>query len=148
MYVRYFSKQYKRTGTLWEGRFKSSIVETENYLLRCYRCIELNPVRAGMVSDSAEYKWSSYQCNALGKQSDLLTPHDEHLKLSKSVEERQKIYRDFFKYQLDKELVTKMNDGTNKGIAIGSESFKQEIEMNFKRRMTPSKMGKPKKVMV
>jgi putative transposase len=59
--------------------------------LRCYRYIELDPVRAGMVSDPAKYKWSSYQCNALGKQSDLLTPHDEYLKLSKNVEERQKI---------------------------------------------------------
>jgi putative transposase len=148
MYVRYFNKQYQRTGTLWEGRFKSSIVETENYLLRCYRYIELNPVRAGMVSDPAEYKWSSYQCNALGKQSDLLTPHDEYLKLSNNVDARQRNYRDLFKYQLDKELVTKINDATNKGLAIGSENFKKEIEMNFKRRMTPSKMGRPKKLMV
>ncbi|MFQ3325291.1 MAG: putative transposase [Pseudomonadales bacterium] len=101
-----------------------------------------------MVSDPAEYKWSSYQCNALGKQSDLLTPYEEHLTLSKSVDERQKIYQDLFKYQLDKELVTKISDATNKGIAIGNESFKQDIEINFKRRMTPSKMGRPKNVMV
>jgi putative transposase len=89
-----------------------------------------------------------FNFNALGKQSDLLTTHDEYLKLSKSVKERQKIYWDLFKYQLDKELVTKINDAANKGMAIGSESFKKEIEMNFKRRMMSSKVGKPKKVMV
>jgi putative transposase len=148
MYVRYFNKQYKRVGTLREGWFKLLIVKTENYLLRCYRYIELNPLRAGMVSGPAEYKWSSYQCNALGKQSDLLTPHDEYLILSKSRDKRQKIYRDLFKYQLDKELVTKINDATNKGMAIGSENFKQAIEMNFNRRMPRSKMGRPNKVMV
>ena len=81
-----------------------------------------------MVSDPAEYKWSSYQCNALGKQSDLLTPHDEYLKLSNNVDERQRNYRDLFKYQLDKELVTKINDATNKGLAIGSENFKKKLK--------------------
>ena len=90
----------------------------------------------------------SKMMQSLGKQSDLLTPHDEYLKLSKNVAERQRNYRHLFKCQLDKELVTKINDATNKGLAIGSENFKQEIEMNFKRRMTPSKMGRPKKVMV
>jgi putative transposase len=148
MYVRYFNKQYKRVGTLRQGWFKLLIVKTENYLLRCYRYIELNPVHAHMVSGPAEYKWSSYQRNALGKQSDLLTPHDEYLILSKSGYKRQKIHQNLFKYQLDKELVTKISDATNKGMAIGSESFKQDIEMNFNRRMTSSKMGRPNKVMV
>jgi putative transposase len=96
-------------------------------------------VRVHMVSGPAEYKWSSYQCNALGKQSDLLTPHDECSTLSKSVDGHQKIYQDLFKYQLDKKLVTKISDGINKGMAIGRENFKQDIEMNFKRRMPPSK---------
>ena len=75
----------------------------------------------------------------MGKQSGLLTPHDEYLTLSKSVDERQKIYHNLFKYQLDKELATKISDVTNKGMAIGSENFKQDIEMNFNRRMPPSK---------
>jgi putative transposase len=92
-----------------------------------------------MVIDPAEYKWSSYQYNALGKQSDLLTPHDEYLTLSKSGDKRQKNHQDLFKYQLDKELVTKISDATNKGMAIGSVNFKQAIEMNFKRRMPLSK---------
>jgi putative transposase len=101
-----------------------------------------------MVIDPAEYKWSSYQYNALGKQSDLLTPHDEYLTMSKNVDEGQKIYQDLFKYQFDKEFVTKISDATNKGMAIGSENFKQDFEMNCKRRMPRSKMARPKKVIV
>ena len=73
--VYYFNKTYQRTGTLWEGRYKSSLVQTEYYLLALYRYIELNPVRAGMVKDPADYSFSSYQINALGKQSNLCTPH-------------------------------------------------------------------------
>jgi putative transposase len=72
-YVRYFNHSYKRTGTLWEGRFKSCLVEDEVYLLHLY--IELNAVRASMVAEPSEYTWSSYQVNALGKVSNLCTPH-------------------------------------------------------------------------
>ena len=81
-YVRYFNYTYKRTGTLWEGRYKSCLVEAETYLLGLYRYIELNPVRAGMVGDPSEYPWSSYQINALGKKSDLCTPHGLYLSLA------------------------------------------------------------------
>ncbi|MCL1045424.1 transposase [Shewanella electrodiphila] len=70
-YVRYFNHTYKRTGTLWEGKFKSCLVQSEDYLIQLYRYIELNPVRANMVTDPAEYPWSSYQINALGKASQL-----------------------------------------------------------------------------
>ncbi|MGJ8680571.1 transposase [Paraglaciecola sp.] len=69
------NRQYHRSGTLWEGRYKSCLVKQENYLLKLYRYIELNPVRAGMVDDPADYTWSSYQCNGLGKKTDLLTPY-------------------------------------------------------------------------
>jgi putative transposase len=74
MYVTYFNRSYKRTGTLWEGRFKSCLVQEETYLMQVYRYIEMNPVRASMVDEPADYFWSSYQCNALGKKSGLLTP--------------------------------------------------------------------------
>lgn len=90
-YVRHYNQRYRRSGTLWEGRFKSCLVQTEDYLLQCYRYIELNPVRAGMVNDPAEYPWSSYRCNALGVESRLLTLHDEYLKLGREPVERQRI---------------------------------------------------------
>jgi len=82
-YVRYFNKKYQRTGTLWEGRFKACLVEDEAYLLQLYRYIELNPVRAGMVAQPADYYWSSYQINALEKSSTLCTPHFLYLALGK-----------------------------------------------------------------
>jgi len=74
-YVRYFNHTYRRTGTLWEGRFKSSLVQSEIYLLQCYRYIELNPVRADMVEEPSVYVWSSYRCNGLGVESELCTSH-------------------------------------------------------------------------
>ena len=78
-YVQYFNRSYRRTGTLWEGRFKSYLAQSEEYLLQCYRYIELNPVRAKMVADPSEYKWSSYRANALGIKTDLCTPHPQYL---------------------------------------------------------------------
>jgi putative transposase len=80
-YVQYFNRRYERSGTLWEGRFRSSLVQSEKYLLQVYQYIELNPVRAGMVNDPSDYSWSSYQINALGKHSQLMTYHPLYLSL-------------------------------------------------------------------
>ncbi|MDC0664106.1 hypothetical protein [Marinobacter sp. SS21] len=77
-YVRYFNHIHCRTGTLWEGRYKSTVVDTDTYLLTLYRYIELNPVRAGMVEHASEYPWSSYQHNAVGKEVQLITPHAQY----------------------------------------------------------------------
>ncbi|WP_232368906.1 transposase [Alteromonas sp. BL110] len=93
MYVRYFNQKYKRTGTLWEGRFTSSLIDSEENLLTVYRYIELNPVRAKMVLDPAEYKWSSYPINALGVKSTLCCARRVYLSLGKTETERMKAYR-------------------------------------------------------
>lgn len=92
-YVRYYNHTYKRTGTLWEGRYKSCLVQTSDYLLHCYRYIELNPVRAGMVNRPEDYVWSSYAANALGREAILRTPHSKYLNLGRTTEERQQAYR-------------------------------------------------------
>ena len=144
MYVRYFNKTYRRSGTLWEGRFKSCLVESERYLLECYRYIELNPVVANMVQDPGDYYWSSYQCNALGKASELLKPHEEYLALGKSTDERLKNYRELFKYHVDEEMITDIRESVNKGMAIGSERFKKQIERTYHRRVVPGKAGRPR----
>lgn len=94
-YVRYFNRKYQRSGTLWEGRFKSCLVQSNVYFLQCQRYIELNPVRAGMVEDPAHYVWSSYQCSALGKAFDLFTPHPEYLGLGNCPSTRMENYRSF-----------------------------------------------------
>ncbi|MCW8942349.1 MAG: transposase [Gammaproteobacteria bacterium] len=143
-YVRYFNREYRRSGTLWEGRFKSSLVQSETYLLRCQRYIELNPVRAGMVTDPAEYTWSSYQCHALGKRVQMSDPHVEYLSLGKTDSIRQDAYRKLFLAHVDDELIKDIRSAVNKGMALGSERFKDEIEGLCNRRVRPGKMGRPR----
>ncbi|WP_193162661.1 transposase [Microbulbifer hainanensis] len=144
MYVRYFNRAYRRSGTLWEGRYKSCLVQSEDYLLRCYRYIELNPVRANMVSDPADYFWSSYTSNALGKKSNLLTPHTEYLRLGQYPKQRRERYRGLFSGHLDHKLTAHISAAVNKGLALGSDRFKEEIERQYRRRVTPAMAGRPR----
>ena len=143
-YVRYFNKEYRRSGTLWEGRFKSSLVQSETYLLQCQRYIELNPVRAGMVADPAQYAWSSYQCHALGRVAKISTPHEEYLALGYTDLIRQSAYRGLFKAHVDEELIVDIRQAVNKGLALGNDRFKNEIERLCGRRVRQAKMGRPK----
>jgi len=147
-YVRYFNYQNHRTGTLWEGRFKSSLVQSEKYLLQCYRYIELNPVRAGMIDDPSEYIWSSYRCNGLGVESEIWTPHEEYLKLGKTKANRLLAYRELFKTHVASEIIDQIRDSVNKGLALGNDRFKCEIESLYDRRLRPAKMGRPKKSLI
>ncbi|BAJ01881.1 transposase [Shewanella violacea] len=142
-YVRYFNFTYNRTGTLWEGRFKSCLVQSEQYLLQVYRYIELNPVRAEMVAEPSAYKWSSYQINALGKASTLCTPHQIYLSLASNPTQRQVNYRALFKHHIDTKLITQIRNATNKGMAIGNDKFKIEIEALTGEPMHSKKRGRP-----
>jgi putative transposase len=142
-YVQYFNHQYRRSGTLWEGRYKSCLVQSESYLLEVYRYIELNPVRAKMVEDPGEYVWSSYQINALGKTSDMCEPHPEYLRLGGTSEERIKNYRALFAHHVEGDLLAEIRSGSNKGMAIGDNRFKDEIEALTGRRLKPKKAGRP-----
>jgi putative transposase len=142
-YVRYFNFSYKRSGTLWEGRFKSCLVQEEGYLLQLYRYIELNPVRAGMVEQPSDYVWSSYQINALGKESALCTPHPLYLALGGDPASRQAGYRDLFKYHVENQLLADIRLATNKGMALGNGRFEVEVASLTGRRMTANKVGRP-----
>ena len=142
-YVQYFNYQYRRTGTLWEGRYKSCLVQEERYLIEVYRYIELNPVRTEMVQDPGGYVWSSYQINALGKSSDLCTPHSEYLRLGNTQDERIKNYRALFSHLVESDLLEEIRSNTNKGMAIGHDRFKDEIEVLTGRRLKPKKAGRP-----
>jgi len=143
-YVRYFNDVNRRTGTLWEGRFKSCVVEPRDYLLSCQRYIELNPVRAHMVGIPSDYPWSSYRPNAIGTISKLLTPHETYLNLGKCDQDRTLEYRNLFTIQIDEVLLKDIRASVNKGLALGSEQFKNEIERLTGRRVTPGRRG-PKK---
>jgi putative transposase len=141
-YVRFYNYTYKLSGTLWEGRFKSCLVQTSDYLLQCYRYIELNPVRAGMVQHPQDYRWSSYHANALGKESSLRTPHDEYLQLGATEDERKKNYQSLFQYHFDTSVLSAIRTSVSKGLALGDNRFKLQIEENYKRRETPRKAGR------
>jgi putative transposase len=126
-YVQYFNHKYGRTGTLWEGRYKSTLVQTENYLLTVYRYIELNPVRASMVEHASEYPWSSYRYNAVGLNIELITAHREYKKLGKEPEARQKAYRMLFRGRMAEKDLAEIRDCTNKSWVIGDERFKVKV---------------------
>jgi len=144
-YVRYFNFSYKRTGTLWEGRFKSCVVDADNYLLTCQKYIEMNPVRAGMVADPSEYFWSSYQANGLGTAINLCAPHSVYLALGRTKQERLMAYRDLFRFDIEEDDLESIRHATNKGMAVGNDRFKDEIEALTGRRVVALKRGpKPK----
>ncbi len=144
-YVRYFNHTYQRTGTLWEGRFKSCVVDEENYLLSCQKYIELNPVRAGMVDSPADYHWSSFRRHGVGQDIRLCTPHRVYLELGSTDKERVDNYRKLFVTELEKDMLSEIRQATNQGMALGNDRFKHEIERLSGRRVRPIKRGpKPK----
>ena len=144
-YVQHYNYSYKRTGTLWEGRYKATLIDSESYLLTCMRYIELNPVRAGIVSHPSEYRWSSYHCNALGQADDLVTPHLEYRRLDKSAQTRQASYRQLFKHHIPERSVTAIRDATNKAWVLGSDHFKHSVQRQLERRVAPSARGGDRK---
>jgi putative transposase len=142
-YVRYFNCEYQRSGTLWEGRFRSCLVQEDIYLLEVYRYIEMNPVRAGVVTSPGNYRWSSYRVNALGHSSDLYTPHSSYLALGANDTERQAHYRQLVERYVDDELMAEIGAAAHKGLALGNGRFKEEIELLTGGRVTPKKRGRP-----
>ena len=142
-YVRYINDTYGRTGTLWEGRFKSSMVDSERYCLACYRYIELNPVVAKMVPVPEDYPWSSFHTNALGETSDLIFPHATWLSLGETDEERQKAYRELCEEKLSADDVEALRYGTRKQLPVGSPEFKANIESTLSVKLGTGKRGRP-----
>ena len=144
-YVQYVNYVYKRSGTLWEGRFKSSVIDSERYLLTCCRYIELNPVRAGMVAAPSDYKWSSYGAHACGRPDDLLQDHPCYLDLGKDEQTRQEAYRALFQHDVDAESLVTIREAVNSGLALGGERFKDQIEAVLARSVRAGKPGRPRK---
>jgi putative transposase len=142
-YVQYVNRMYRRSGTLWEGRFRSCLTQSEAYVLACYRYIELNPVRAGMIRHPSAYRWSSFAVNAQGEQSNVITPHEQYLSLGRSVDERHAAYRQLFRTKLDPHVVVAIREATNGNIALGSHRFVVEVETALGRRARRGKPGRP-----
>ena len=144
-YVQYFNYHYDRTGTLWEGRYKATLIDSEAYLLTCMRYIELNPVRARIVRQPKNYPWSSYKFNAMGESDRLITPHEMYDALGKSLINRQTAYKGLFKENIAFKMLDEIREATNKAWPLGSDIFKHKIETLTKRRAKPKAKGRPKK---
>jgi len=139
-YVPYFNRRYGRTGTLWEGRFKSCLVDSARYVLGCHRYIERNPVEAGMVATPAAYTWSSH-CGNIGlAHNKLLTPHVEYLALASEQASRNAAYRALAEMQDDPALVKAIRSATHGGYPLVGESLKSQLA---KRAVRPLERRKP-----
>lgn len=144
-YVRLFNDTHERSGTLWEGRYKSCLVDTERYLLTCHRYIELNPVRAGLVRDPLDYPWSSHRFYAAWHVDPLITMHELYEKLATSRAGRQAAFRKCFVEPMHQQVVDQIRVTTNRGWALGSESFMDQAERVLGRPVRPPKRGRPLK---
>ncbi len=118
LHTQYVNKTYGRTGSLWEGRFRSCLVQSERYLLTCYRYIELNPVRAGLVQDPREFDWSSYRANTQPGPRGIISPHDEYLRLGTTDVERQQAYTELVMAGVEDTQLSQIRLATNGGHAL------------------------------
>ena len=144
-YTQYFNRTSQRCGPLWEGRFRSSLVDSERYLLTCYRYIELNPVRAGMVSSPGDYPWSSFHANAACAPSLFLDPHSEYLRLGTTTEGRARAYCGILATGLGTSDLAAIRGAINANSALGDESFVAEIEARMGRTARAVPRGRPAK---
>lgn len=143
-FVRYFNDRYQRTGSLWEGRYRATVISTDEYLFTCYRYIEQNPVRAGMVSHPDEYQWSSYAANALGSEDSLVTEHERFVALGTSPSERRQAYRALFRDPIDPKTLTGIRDATNHAWALGSDRFQVRITRTDRRASRARRGARPR----
>ena len=144
-YVRYFNDTYNRTGTLWEGRYKATLIDSDRYFLTCMRYIELNPVRAGMVKHPGDYQWSSYAANARGADNMLITPHPIYRQLGLSHVARQGTYRQLFQADIRVNELEAIRKATNTGWVLGNDRFREKIEQLSGRCASPKPRGRPRK---
>ncbi len=140
-YVQYFNRSYQRTGTLWEGRYKATLIDSENYFFTCCRYIELNPVRANIVVQPADYPWSSHHANAFGKRDDLVDYHKLYLALDVNEQRRQTAYRELFNEHIDEKTLGDIRHATQKGWVMGCDYFKDGVEQLLQRRTRPLVRG-------
>jgi len=142
-YVRYFNKRHNRTGTLWEGRYKSSVLDSEAYLLTCMSYIDLNPVRAGMVDAPENFNWSSYK-HLIGQKIDkLVTPHALYWGLGNTPFSREAAYAEFVSSGLSATIQKDLTESVLKGRVVGRPEFLKTLQKKTQRPILPQKAGRP-----
>ena len=144
-YVRRFNQAYARTGTLWEGRYRSTLIQTERYLMACMVYIDLNPVRAGMVGQAADYAWSSHRHYVGLRQDNWLTPHPLYWELGNTPFAREAAYAELVQAGVAADQQGALTDATLSGWALGDAAFCADLQGQTTRRLAKSKAGRPVK---
>ena len=144
-YVQHFNHLYQSSGTLWEGRYKSALVDRECYLFSCYHYIEFCPVRSGLTPEVDNYEWSSYNFNACGRKDLIITPHPQYMDLATTNYKRQHEYRDLVHPNLPTDQLKLIKEATNSNGAIGGKDFVGAIESLTNVRLKKGKPGRPRK---
>jgi putative transposase len=140
-YAQFINWRRERTGTLWEGRPRASIVDRDAYFLACTRYIELNPVRAGMVAGPGDYPWSSFGANAAGRSDPLVKPHPLYLSLGSTPAKRSEAYRTLFDTELSASVLADIREATQKGWPLGDRKFRDAVQAATRRRANPLRRG-------
>ncbi len=144
-YVPYINRTYGNSGTLWEGRFRASLIEPDEYLLACMRYIELNPVRANIVRSPGSFKWSSYRANAQGRDDPLVTFHPVYNALASGAAARRAAYRELFRERLTSEQVNDITAAWQTGTPLGGKKFLDKVERKLKQPVGYARRGRPPK---
>jgi putative transposase len=144
-YVPYFNQKYGRAGTLWQGRYRATVIDPERYFMTCSRYIELAPVRAGAVSTAEDYAWSSYAHHLGMKPDPLITDHASYWALGNTPFDREAAYKELIEQALTADELDAIGQATLKGWALGSERFKKQLTKETNRRVSPAKRGRPAK---
>ena len=142
-YVRYFNDAQGRTGTLWEGRYKSTLIQTDRYLLACMAYIDLNPVRAGLVAQAGDYAWSSHG-HYIGRKTDkLITPHPLYWELGNTPFAREAAYADLVRAGVSDQQRVDLTQSALSGWALGEDDFVADLQKKTARRVTKGSAGRP-----
>ena len=142
-YVRYFNQRQARTGTLWEGRYKSTLIQAERYLLACLAYIDLNPVRAGLVAEPGDYFWSSH-AHYVGRRNDrLITPHALYWELGNTPFARDAAYAQLVRAGISSQQQKALTDSALRGWALGEADYVADLQRRTERRVVKSRAGRP-----
>ena len=145
LYTQYYNRTYQRKGSLWAGRFRSSVIEENSFLFPCKIFIEMNPVFAGLVKQPKDYPWSSHRINAYGEPNTFIIPHLNYLKLDSNPIVRQFAYKNLFQEELPVQTIKNIQRATGGNYVLGDEQFAVGISRKTGLQVTPSKPGRPRK---
>jgi putative transposase len=142
-YVPYYNQKYGRSGTLWHGRYKTSVVDAANFLLTCSRYMEYSPVREGLAAEPADYAWSSYPHHAGMRTDPVVTDHSTYWSLGNTPFQREAAYIDLASQDLTAAQIAVVEAAVLTGWPLGSDAFKKDLEQKARRQVLPAKRGRP-----